>query len=212
MDFYVCKEEARKMLPRYLEEKGINVRRPFHCLNPDHHDNHPSMGLMKGRVRVHCLSCQATYDIFDLIGIDYGLSPSESTKMAFSMYNISMDQREKRFYLTREEAALLHICLPENIPYSVTCDRAGFLNIKRKSFNWSQFLSEQDMKRLVRERVSAMLERLQYSEKDVEADFQSLQAEYPDHDEKELYRISRKFYDKIDQDRAILKKLYIRAK
>ena len=43
MDFYECKREVKRMLPQYLENKGINIRRNFQCLNPDHHDNHPSI-------------------------------------------------------------------------------------------------------------------------------------------------------------------------
>lgn len=67
------KEDIKDRLEEYLEGKGIDTRKPFHCLNPDHDDTRPSMSFYKeGRI-VKCFSCNATYDIFGLIGLDYGL-------------------------------------------------------------------------------------------------------------------------------------------
>lgn len=212
MDFYECKREVKRMLPQYLENKGINIRRNFQCLNPDHHDNHPSMGLMRGGERVHCLSCGATYDLIDLVGIDYGLNASEATKMAFDLYGLSPDRRSRKFYITKEEADLCNIHLPEGISCLISYDEDGFINYQKRSFSWNQFISEEDMKKLVLSRAAVMLDRLKYSKSDVEEDFRALLEEYPGYDKDKLYRICRRPYDKIDHDRIVLKKLYSRAK
>jgi hypothetical protein len=50
------KEDIKDRLEEYLEGKGIDTRKPFHCLNPDHDDTHPSMSFYKeGRI-VKCYS------------------------------------------------------------------------------------------------------------------------------------------------------------
>ena len=70
-----AKEMVQEMLPDYLRMKGINPANNFRCLNPDHNDHDPSMGVAKGSrgIRCHCFSCGAVYDTLDLIGLDYGL-------------------------------------------------------------------------------------------------------------------------------------------
>lgn len=68
------KEAVKAELERYLSEKGIDTRRPFTCLNPAHPDRHPSMRYDRKRQKAHCFACGADYDIFDLIGAEYGLT------------------------------------------------------------------------------------------------------------------------------------------
>lgn len=68
-----AKEYLKEQLVDYLEKKNINVRGNFLCLNPEHSENTPSMSYDKRRNKVHCFGCRADYDIFNLIGIDYGL-------------------------------------------------------------------------------------------------------------------------------------------
>ena len=71
-----AKEECKKMLPWYLESyHSINTRNNFHCLNPNHPDHNPSMSIDKG-THCKCFSCQAYYDIFDVVAIDTGLKPN----------------------------------------------------------------------------------------------------------------------------------------
>lgn len=72
-DFAKTKEYLKAQLPEYLRNKGININAPFHCLNPDHQDIHPSMSYNPKNQTVHCFSCNATYDIFSIIGLDFGL-------------------------------------------------------------------------------------------------------------------------------------------
>lgn len=61
--------ELKKLLPVYLEKKlGINIDKPFCCVNPEHMDNNPSMSYDKKRNKIHCFSCGVDWDIFDLVG------------------------------------------------------------------------------------------------------------------------------------------------
>ena len=90
------REQARDTVKGYLEDylrgKGINTRKPFNCLSPDHNDVHPSMSYDRRGQRCKCFSCGVSYDIFDLIGIDYGLSDDKDIfNKAYELYNISID-------------------------------------------------------------------------------------------------------------------------
>lgn len=60
----------RPYLEAYLRERGIDPRRRFRCLNPDHLDRDPSMGYDARRHKVHCFACGADYDLFDLLMLD----------------------------------------------------------------------------------------------------------------------------------------------
>lgn len=92
MDRENAKNLVKGYLADYLQAKGINTSRPFTCLNPAHPDKHPSMSYDRQRQRCKCFSCGATYDIFDLIGMDYGLSdPKDIFAKAYQLYNISAD-------------------------------------------------------------------------------------------------------------------------
>lgn len=67
--------EYKTYLWDYLQ-KYHNVTSPkrfFHCLNPNHIDNNPSMMFTNKYNICKCFSCGASYDIYDLIGLDYDL-------------------------------------------------------------------------------------------------------------------------------------------
>ncbi|UQZ91326.1 DNA primase (plasmid) [Deltaproteobacteria bacterium Smac51] len=75
MDKNEARRYAKERLEEYLAAKGLGAnRKPFHCLNPEHPDKNPSMSFDRRRRKVHCFSCGADYDIFDLVGLDYGLT------------------------------------------------------------------------------------------------------------------------------------------
>ena len=77
MDREQAKEYVKQGLEQYLQGKGINTRKPFRCLNPEHNDSHASMSIDRSsRSGIHCkcFSCNAYYDTFDLIALDYGLT------------------------------------------------------------------------------------------------------------------------------------------
>jgi replicative DNA helicase len=85
-------------LPNYLTARGLSLRKPFRCLNPDHSDSHPSMSYDVKRNKVHCFSCGADYSTIDLIGIEYGLTDNaEIFKKAYELYNIEIDTAQDDF-------------------------------------------------------------------------------------------------------------------
>ena len=93
MDRDVAKQYVKEQLESYLRQQGINTRKPFCCLNPDHPDSNPSMSYDRKRNKVHCFSCGADYDIIDLIKIDYGLSDDKDAfARAYELYSIELDQ------------------------------------------------------------------------------------------------------------------------
>lgn len=66
------KDIAKSMLEDYLVSCGINTKRKFHCLNPAHKDEHPSMSYKNNRVK--CFSCGFGGDIFDVVSLQYSLN------------------------------------------------------------------------------------------------------------------------------------------
>lgn len=85
-------DKFKSMLPDYLVQKhGININDFFSCLNPNHEDNHPSMSYWSQHDICKCFSCGISYDIFDLIGLDYGVeSFKEKLEIVDKLYpNIS---------------------------------------------------------------------------------------------------------------------------
>ena len=67
-------DTLRPYLFDYLRARGIDPRRRFRCLNPDHLDRNPSMAYDVRRHKVHCFACGADYDLFDLLTIDRSYS------------------------------------------------------------------------------------------------------------------------------------------
>jgi len=70
----------RSQLRAYLVTKGLDPAKPFTCLNPEHDDSNPSMSFYAKKNFVRCFSCRATYSIFDLIGLDHGLTDFNAQK------------------------------------------------------------------------------------------------------------------------------------
>lgn len=85
------KQAAKLHLADYLTSKGINISRNFSCLNPLHEDHNPSMSFDKNRNRCHCFSCNADYDIFDVVQIDTGLTGKELFDRVYSITGISVE-------------------------------------------------------------------------------------------------------------------------
>lgn len=92
MDREQAKIRVKDRLEEYLASKGINIRKPFLCLNPEHNEKTPSMSFDQKRNKAHCFGCGADYDTFDLIGIDYGLTdPNEIFNTAYEHFGITID-------------------------------------------------------------------------------------------------------------------------
>ncbi|WP_195277369.1 DnaB-like helicase C-terminal domain-containing protein [Anaerotruncus rubiinfantis] len=68
-------EELRGLLPEYMAQKRILIggrkNRLIRCINPQHEDRHPSMSYYQQAHKLKCFSCGASYDIFDVIAMDY---------------------------------------------------------------------------------------------------------------------------------------------
>lgn len=81
--------EYKTYLWDYLKQHH-NVSNPkkfFHCLNPNHTDNNPSMMFTDKYNICKCFACGVSYDIFDLIGLDYNLSSfRDQIKKAEELY------------------------------------------------------------------------------------------------------------------------------
>lgn len=74
-------------IENYLHRMGINTRKPFRCLNPEHADNNPSMSYDRKLKRVYCFSCRTGYDIYDLVRIHEGLATlPEQKKRIIELY------------------------------------------------------------------------------------------------------------------------------
>lgn len=101
-----AREYVRQHLKEYLEYQGIDTRRNFKCINPNHQDNTPSMSYNEKNVQrpyVHCFSCNSTYDIFDVIGIFNNVYEfKDKEKIAYEFFNILIDD-EQPLKLTEEE-------------------------------------------------------------------------------------------------------------
>lgn len=72
----------KEYLKEYLESKGIDIRRRFTCLNPNHMDRHPSMQYYQKDSRVHCFGCGADYSLIDLLMIEYDVDVAEAFDIA----------------------------------------------------------------------------------------------------------------------------------
>ncbi len=65
-----------------------NPKKFFHCLNPKHVDNNPSMMFTDKYQICKCFSCGVSYDIFDLIGIDFNINNfKDKIKKVEELYN-----------------------------------------------------------------------------------------------------------------------------
>ncbi len=68
-------KELRGMLPEYMSHKRILIggrrNKPFRCINPGHPDKKPSMSYNRANDTLHCFGCGVTYDLFDVIALDY---------------------------------------------------------------------------------------------------------------------------------------------
>lgn len=91
------REALRVLLPDYLRQKGLHLGKAFRCLNPTHEDKHPSMHYDQARQQVHCFACGARYDLFDLIGMDYGLDRfPERMQAVRDLFSLSNDTATKQ--------------------------------------------------------------------------------------------------------------------
>ena len=85
-------DSLKVFLSDYLQNKHgvLDLKKPFTCLNLNHEDKNPSMSYTEKYNICKCFSCGVSYDIFDLIGIDYGVdSFSDKINILKNLYNVS---------------------------------------------------------------------------------------------------------------------------
>lgn len=89
-------DNLKKYLPDYLVSyHNINLNNFFRCLNPSHEDRNPSMRYSKKYNICKCFSCNERYDIFDVIGIDYGINNFiDQVKKVTELYNEKIPEYE----------------------------------------------------------------------------------------------------------------------
>lgn len=85
-------EEKIKKLKSFLEEylnlKGVNTNKFMRCFSETHEDKHPSMSFYRRANVCKCFACGKTYNIFELVGQEYGLKTfKEQVEKAEELYN-----------------------------------------------------------------------------------------------------------------------------
>ena len=127
------KDELKNNLENYLKEHHniTNPLKSFRCLNPEHDDSTPSMILNKhNKTFCKCFGCGANYDIFDIIGLDYGLTDfSEQYKKACELYNIPYSNSD---FLKEKEAKKEPARQPEP---KAKRDLTTYINERAKELN-----------------------------------------------------------------------------
>jgi replicative DNA helicase len=100
------KDYAKTRITEYLTSQfsvkltGTN----FRCVSGTHEDKKPSMSYDSSRYKVHCFSCNADYDIFDLYAIKNNLTPN-SKEVFEGVYNwlgISIDKPKSNNFSLKE--------------------------------------------------------------------------------------------------------------
>lgn len=81
-DYARTRDFLKSKMPDYLKRRGISAGQKFICLNPSHQERMPTMSYNPSDFTVRCYECGASYDIFELIGIDSRLPdyPSQFKK------------------------------------------------------------------------------------------------------------------------------------
>lgn len=87
---------VKTCIESYLSMRGININKPFRCLNPNHEDKHPSMNYNPKEYYVHCFSCGKTYDLFDLVAMDKGLDKSTAFIETIKIYEPRLLERNQK--------------------------------------------------------------------------------------------------------------------
>ena len=94
MNYDEAKSYIKEQLPVFLSlEFGIDVSKSknIKCISGRHEDKHPSMSYYDKNNTLRCFSCGATYDTFDLVGLNYQLTDDkEIFKKAFEIFDIEV--------------------------------------------------------------------------------------------------------------------------
>ena len=92
------KEYYKHFLKEFLLDYGLmnDPKKNLHCINPDHEDVHPSACFYEDRNVVTCFACGKSYDIYDAIGFQFGLTSfNEQIQKAEELYGPVPDSYEQ---------------------------------------------------------------------------------------------------------------------
>lgn len=96
------KTYLKSKLADYLRSKNIDPAASFNCLNPAHPDHQHCMHYEPNAHTVNCVACNARYDIFDLIGKDYGLNTfQERLNKVYEIYIGPIDDGQEQSFAQR---------------------------------------------------------------------------------------------------------------
>lgn len=120
----------------YLTGQNVSRGKNFSCINPEHNDKKPSMGIIPHKEVCHCFTCGYTADslklIQDLRNVSFLeaieiLAEIEGNPSWFQPQEKERKQRAKRpqLWLTKEELELIHLHVP------------GLVSVE-KSFCWEK--------------------------------------------------------------------------
>lgn len=93
-----AKEYVKDHIADYLASKGIKADlagvQKFCCLNPQHQDHKPSMSIDPKSKKVHCFSCGAKFDTFDLVAIDNNVTmgSADAFKLAYEHFGLQVEK------------------------------------------------------------------------------------------------------------------------
>lgn len=93
-----AKEYVKDHIADYLASKGIKADlagvQKFCCLNPQHQDHKPSMSIDPKSKKVHCFSCGAKFDTFDLVAIDnnVAMGSADAFKLAYEHFGLQVEK------------------------------------------------------------------------------------------------------------------------
>ena len=66
-------KKLKNFLGEYLELKGIDTSKLMRCFSKEHEDRNPSMSYFAPGKICKCFACGEKYDIFKLVGEEYGI-------------------------------------------------------------------------------------------------------------------------------------------
>ena len=79
-----------------------DLKKPFHCLNPEHKDEHPSMHVMKNKTHCHCFACGKTYDLIGLVMEDKECSFEEALTFLHEKYKDQLQDKEQAITVEKQ--------------------------------------------------------------------------------------------------------------
>ena len=128
-------EEIKTHLEDYLKELGLNTKKLFNCLNPEHNDKHPSMSYDDKKNIVHCFSCNSSYDIISLYALNNNLDNNKDFKkivedlsLKYGIKNNLTDKEQRNNYINAKKTDIKKV------------DYTKYINKCKKDIDKSDYL------------------------------------------------------------------------